>query len=90
MRLSSHTGYPYNVALPGTLPRRSVLLLPALQACSAIRKKSKLIVGFSQMENNNPWRIAQTNSLRTEALKRGKTYEIVITDAQSQTAKQVH
>ena len=70
--------------------REAVSLFFMLCSAGCIRNRSKLVVGFSQMENNNPWRIAQTNSLRTEALKRGKTYEIVITDAQSQTAKQVH
>ena len=45
------------------------------------------VVGFSQMESDNPWRIAETKSLREEAVKRG--YNIVVTDAQGQTAKQV-
>jgi len=44
-------------------------------------------VGFSQMESDNPWRIAETKSLRDEAAKRG--VRIVVTDAQGQTAKQV-
>jgi ribose transport system substrate-binding protein len=39
------------------------------------------------MESNNPWRIAETQSLRDEAKKRG--VELVVTDAQGQTAKQV-
>ncbi|WJQ05519.1 ABC transporter substrate-binding protein (plasmid) [Geobacillus stearothermophilus] len=47
----------------------------------------KLVVGFSQMENNNPWRIAETESIRNEAKKRG--IELVYTDAQGDTAKQV-
>jgi ABC-type sugar transport system substrate-binding protein len=47
----------------------------------------KLKVGFSQMETNNPWRIAETNSIKEEAAKRG--IELVYTDAQSQTSKQV-
>lgn len=50
-------------------------------------ESKKLKVGFSQMENNNPWRIAETNSIKEEAKKRG--VELVYTDAQSQTAKQV-
>jgi ABC-type sugar transport system substrate-binding protein len=79
----------YNIDLPGALARRSILLLPALEACSAIRKRSKLIVGFSQMENNNPWRIAETKSMQAEAERRSAKYDIVITDAQGQTAKQV-
>ena len=47
----------------------------------------KKTVGFSQMENDGPWRIAETNSMRDEAAKRG--YEIVLTDAQKQGSKQV-
>lgn len=47
----------------------------------------KKVVGFSQMENNGPWRIAETASMRDEAAKRG--YELVLTDAQGQTSKQV-
>jgi ribose transport system substrate-binding protein len=39
------------------------------------------------MENNGPWRIAETKSMRDEAAKRG--YELVVTDAQGQTSKQV-
>lgn len=46
-----------------------------------------LTVGFSQMESDNPWRIAETKSLRDEAAKRG--VKLVVTDAQGQTAKQV-
>jgi ribose transport system substrate-binding protein len=44
-------------------------------------------VGFAQMESNNPWRLAQTASLKAEAAKRG--YQLVVTDAQGQTSKQV-
>jgi ribose transport system substrate-binding protein len=43
--------------------------------------------GFAQTENNNPWRIAQTESMRNAAEENG--VEIVITDAQSNTPKQV-
>ncbi len=44
-------------------------------------------VGFSQTENNNPWRIAQTESMKTEGTKRAGEY--IATDAQSETPKQV-
>jgi ABC-type sugar transport system substrate-binding protein len=44
-------------------------------------------VGFSQMENNNPWRIAETASMKDEAEERGVNY--IATDAQADTAKQV-
>ena len=43
--------------------------------------------GFAQTENNNPWRIAQTESMRNAAEENG--VEIVVTDAQSNTPKQV-
>jgi ABC-type sugar transport system substrate-binding protein len=51
--------------------------------------EGKLKVGFSQMEENNPWRIAETNSLRDEAKKRGDKFDLVVTNAQGQTSKQV-
>jgi galactofuranose transport system substrate-binding protein len=43
--------------------------------------------GFAQTENNNPWRIAQTESMRNAAEENG--VELLITDAQSNTPKQV-
>ena len=49
--------------------------------------RAQKTVGFSQMENNGPWRIAETKSMKDEAAKRG--YELVATDAQGQTSKQV-
>jgi len=49
---------------------------------------SQIRVGFSQMENNMPWRIAETNSVKEEAEKRG--IELVLTDAQSSVEKQVN
>ena len=49
--------------------------------------EKKKVVGFAQMGNDNPWRIAQTKSMRDEAAKRG--YEIIVTDAQGAMSKQV-
>jgi ABC-type sugar transport system substrate-binding protein len=54
---------------------------------SSEKGNEDLVIGFSQMENNNPWRIAETKSVREEAEKRG--YKLVYTDAQSDTSKQV-
>ncbi|MCP8969672.1 ABC transporter substrate-binding protein [Ectobacillus ponti] len=55
---------------------------------SSEKKSSKeIVVGWSQMENNNPWRIAETKSIRDEAKKRG--IKMVYSDAQGDTAKQV-
>jgi ABC-type sugar transport system substrate-binding protein len=51
--------------------------------------QGKMKIGFSQMEENNPWRIAETNSMRDEAKKRGDRFELVVTNAQGQTSKQV-
>ena len=76
------------------LSRRRALLacllataLPALAAGCGRKESGKYVVGFSQMESDNPWRLAETKSLKDEAAKRG--YELVVTDAQGQTAKQV-
>lgn len=44
-------------------------------------------VGFSQMENNGPWRVAETNSIMSEAEERG--VELVYTDAKGSVEKQV-
>jgi ABC-type sugar transport system substrate-binding protein len=44
-------------------------------------------VGFAQVENNNPFRIAETNSLQAAAKARG--VDLLVTDAQSNTPKQV-
>lgn len=55
-------------------------------AC-ARKDAGRFVVGFSQMESDNPWRLAETKSLKDEAAKRG--IQLVVTDAQGQTAKQV-
>lgn len=52
-----------------------------------LAKKDKYKVGFAQTESNNPWRLAQTASMKAEAAKRG--YELVYTDAAGSAAKQV-
>jgi ribose transport system substrate-binding protein len=63
-------------------------LLAAAGVAGCARKASgQYVVGFSQMESDNPWRLAETKSLKDEAAKRG--IALVVTDAQGQTAKQV-
>jgi galactofuranose transport system substrate-binding protein len=52
-----------------------------------LEKKDTYTVGFAQTESNNPWRIAQTNSMQAEAEARG--YTLVYTDAGGSAAKQV-
>lgn len=53
------------------------------------RNNQKVVVGFSQMENNGPWRIAETESIKSEATKRAAKFEYRYTDAQAQTSRQV-
>jgi ribose transport system substrate-binding protein len=75
----------------------AVMCLFVLSSASCAKKSGgggaggngKTVIGFSQMENNGPWRIAETNSMKEEARKRGDKFELVVTDAQGQTSKQV-
>src|SRR5690349_3337735 len=57
------------------------------QELPKLKQKEKYKVGFAQTESNNPWRIAQTESMKSEAAKLG--YQLVYTDAASSAAKQV-
>ncbi|HEY0524321.1 MAG TPA: ABC transporter substrate-binding protein [Stellaceae bacterium] len=52
-----------------------------------MKQKQTYKVGFAQTESNNPWRIAQTESMRAEAQKLG--WQLVYTDAAGSAAKQV-
>jgi ribose transport system substrate-binding protein len=52
-----------------------------------LQQKDTYRVGFAQTESNNPWRLAQTASMREEAEKRG--WDLVYTDAAGDTSKQV-
>jgi galactofuranose transport system substrate-binding protein len=80
--------------------RRTLLGLAASAACVALgaragfsaelptlEQKAKYKVGFAQTESNNPWRIAQTESMKAEAAKLG--HQLVYTDAAGSAAKQV-
>jgi galactofuranose transport system substrate-binding protein len=64
-----------------------VCVLVLVASPLALENGKKIKVGFSQMENTNPWRIAETNSIFREAKRRNA--ELLYTDAKSQTAKQV-
>ena len=59
---------------------------PAEEPVSSSATKD-ILVGFSQMENDNPWRICETNSVLSEATIRG--YEVVYRDAESQVFRQI-
>lgn len=52
-----------------------------------IEKKDRYKVGFSQMESNNPWRIAETKSFVDTA--ESCNWDLIATDAAGSAAKQV-
>lgn len=52
-----------------------------------LEKKERYKVGFSQMESNNPWRIAETKSFHDTAESCG--WDLIATDAAGSAAKQV-
>jgi ribose transport system substrate-binding protein len=65
----------------------SPYLLRTALAAPPLEQKDTYKVGFSQVEMNNPWRIAQTESMQSEAEKQG--YELVYTEAGGSEAKQI-
>ncbi len=55
-------------ALARTVTTAAAVAAAALALAGCARKGAdQFVVGFSQMESNNPWRIAETKSLRDEA-----------------------
>jgi ABC-type sugar transport system substrate-binding protein len=56
-------------------------------ALPKIPNKTPLKVGFAQTESNNPWRLAETKSMKDTAAKCG--WQLVMTDANGSNAKQV-
>jgi ribose transport system substrate-binding protein len=52
-----------------------------------VQKKDTYNVAFSQNASNNPWRLAETASFKSEAEKRG--WKLTITDANNDQAKQI-
>jgi len=63
------------------------LLRTAFAAPPPLEQKDTYKVGFSQVEMNNPWRIAQTESMQEEAQALG--HELVYTEAGGSEAKQI-
>ncbi len=54
------------------------------------KQKDKYVVGFAQMENDGPWRIAETTSMKGEAAKRAGKFDLRVTDARGSTSQQVN
>ncbi|MGL6261428.1 ABC transporter substrate-binding protein [Vibrio sp. WXL210] len=64
-----------------------LLSTAAIAAPPPLAEKEVYKVGFAQSENNNPWRIAETNSFKDVAEECG--WQLVISDAASSASKQV-
>ena len=73
--------------LMGGLAIAGYTIRPAFAELPKLEKKDKYKVGFAQTESNNPWRLAQTASMKAEAEKRG--WQLAYTDAAGSAAKQV-
>lgn len=65
----------------------SLLATSAMAGTPPLAKKDRYKVGFSQMESNNPWRIAQTKSFHDTA--KTCNWDLIATDAGGSAAKQV-
>jgi ribose transport system substrate-binding protein len=61
--------------------------VPLSKNAPKVAKKSTYTVAFSQNASNNPWRLAETNSMKAEAKKLG--YKITVTDANNSQSKQI-
>lgn len=73
------------VAAAGSLAAAGGVALA--QGLPKLAEKPTYKAGFAQTEMNNPWRLAQTASMKDEAAKRG--WQLVYTDAAGSAAKQV-
>ena len=58
-----------------------------LAAPPPVQKKDKYVVGFPQIVEDNPWRIAQSQSMKDEAAKRG--HELIYSVANNSEATQI-
>jgi ribose transport system substrate-binding protein len=61
--------------------------VPFATSSPKLAKKSTYTIAFSQNASNNPWRLAETASMKAEAKKLG--YKLTITDANNQQSKQI-
>jgi ABC-type sugar transport system substrate-binding protein len=61
--------------------------VPTADNAPKLAKKSSYTIAFSQNASNNPWRLAETASMKAEAAKQG--IRLTITDANNQQSKQI-
>ncbi|WP_439629987.1 ABC transporter substrate-binding protein [Gemmata sp.] len=73
--------------------RRSFIRTAAVAGAAALtgcRRRSRgALVGFAQIDTGGVWRVAETESMVAAAAERAGTFELVVTDAQDQTVKQI-
>jgi ribose transport system substrate-binding protein len=82
------TSITRRMALVTTAVFAGVLATGALaDGLPPLKQKATYKAGFAQTEMNNPWRLAQTASMKDEAAKLG--WQLVYTDAAGSAAKQV-
>jgi len=61
--------------------------IPASKNAPKLAKKSSYTVAFSQNASNNPWRLAETASMKSEAKRLG--IKLTVTDANNSQSKQI-
>jgi len=61
--------------------------VPVASAAPKLKAKKSYNIAFSQNASNNPWRLAETASMKAEAKKLG--YKLTVTDANNSQSKQI-
>jgi ABC-type sugar transport system substrate-binding protein len=61
--------------------------VPMATAAPKLPEKDSYRVAFSQNASNNPWRLAETESMKQEAQEHG--FQLTVTDANNEQAKQI-
>jgi ribose transport system substrate-binding protein len=61
--------------------------VPTADAAPKLKEASSYKIAFSQNASNNPWRLAETASMKDEAQKAG--VQLTVTDANNQQSKQI-
>jgi len=65
----------------------TLTIVAFLATISTVAMAGGKIVGFSQVDNQNPWRLAETESVKSEAKARG--YKLKYSDGQAVQANQI-
>jgi len=78
----------YSAALGGAFVAGRFYVGRVFAAPPPLDKKDKYTVGFSQVGSNNPWRIAETNSMK-QTFETELGWTLIATDANEDTNKQL-